>query len=58
MSKLKRSIRNVTGDMTVTGDIVVTDPTKGLVLTNPALDEKRVTAIKDGSIDALEINDV
>ena len=59
MSKIQRSLHNVTGDLTVNeGDIVVDDSTKGLILTNLSDDQKRILAREDSGTDVLEMEDV
>ena len=59
MSKIQRSLNNVSGDLTVTeGDIIVADKTKGLILTNLSDDQKRVLAREDAGHDVLEMEDV
>ena len=57
MSKVRRSLQSVQGDLTVTdGDIVVEGSDNGLILENTSAELKRVTVRKDGLTDVLEID--
>ena len=58
MSRIRRSLKTVQGDVTINeGDVVVTDNTKGVVLTQPDSDLKRVKCVEDAGQDVLEIED-
>lgn len=62
--KILRSLKNVSGDLTVTGDvillvgdIVVSDKDSGVVLKNQSSDKKRLTVVTDEGVDTIQIKD-
>ena len=49
MSKIHRSLKNVQGDITIAeGDVVITDPSKGLVTDDQLGDTNRLKSIDVG----------
>jgi len=54
---IQRSIKNVEGDLTISGDVIVADKDHGLVLKDQADVEKRITAITEEGVTTLAIKD-
>lgn len=59
MAKIHRSLKNVQGDMTVTdGDVVVTDTTKGIIMTDNVGDTDRMKIVDDSGTKAIEVEQI
>ena len=59
MSKIQRSIQNVTGNITVVeGDVIVTDPSKGIVMEDDVGTQSRIKIVDDGGTKAIELESV
>ena len=59
MSDIRRSLKNVQGDVTVTeGDVIVTDPTKGLVMEDNNGDTDRIQPYDDGGVKTIKVEQV
>lgn len=59
MSMIRRSLQSVTGDITVIeGDIIVTDPTKGIVMQDNVGDTNRVQPYDDAGVKTIEVTEI
>jgi hypothetical protein len=51
MSDIKRSLKNVQGDLTITnGDLKITDATKGIVMTDNVGDTDKIKVYDDDGV--------
>ena len=59
MASIRRSIQSVTGNMTVnTGDVVVTDTSKGVVMEDQVGDTSRIKIVDDGGVKTIEVEQI
>jgi len=59
MSDIRRSLRNITGDITINeGDVIITDPTKGLVMEDNVGDTDRVQPYDDGGVKTVKVEEL
>lgn len=59
MSKITRSMNNVSGDITVAGgDVVITDPAKGIVMEDNTGDLDRLKLVDDAGVKTTEVEEV
>ena len=59
MATIRRSLKTVEGDMTVnTGDVVVSDTSKGVVMEDQVGDTSRIKIVDDGGVKTIEVTQI
>ena len=59
MSKIRRSLQGVTGDLTVTeGDIIVSEVDKGVVMEDNVGDSNRMKIVDDDGVKTIEVETI